>query len=154
MTWNEAAEYWVKYLDNPRPKAMKMDIEGAIDCRQNLVADLHEHNQIRQLDMFDSIAAEAIGHLVYNGQWSPTDMVNLLVSKQSDYGHGNIRAFGLFGVLVRLSDKLERFKNLSMRKADPQNETVQDTLLDIVGYCVIARMLNDGSFNLELASRK
>lgn len=145
VTWNEAAEYWVRYLDDPRPKAVKMDIESVVEYRDNLLPDCTAN------DLYDAIAAEAIGHLVYNGQWSPTDMVNLLVKKQSDYGHGNIITFGRFGTLVRLSDKIERLKNLTMRKVDPQNESVQDTLLDIVGYCVISRMLEDKTFNLELA---
>lgn len=39
--------------------------------------------------------------------------VLLLDRKQQDYGPNNISAFGLFGVVVRLNDKVERFKNLS-----------------------------------------
>ena len=36
----------------------------------------------------------------------------LLDRKQVDYGPNNITAFGLFGCVVRLNDKVERFKNL------------------------------------------
>ncbi len=39
--------------------------------------------------------------------------VRLLDRKQVDYGPENINAFGLFGCVVRLNDKTERFKNLS-----------------------------------------
>lgn len=38
--------------------------------------------------------------------------VQLLDKKQRDYGPHNISAFGLFGVVVRMNDKNERFKNL------------------------------------------
>lgn len=38
--------------------------------------------------------------------------VQLLDAKQQDYGPHNISAFGLFGCVVRMNDKVERFKNL------------------------------------------
>ncbi len=38
--------------------------------------------------------------------------VILLDKKQQDYGSSNISKFGVFGVIVRLSDKIERLKNL------------------------------------------
>ena len=77
-------------------------------------------------------------------------MVSTLVKKQLDYGHGNINKFGTTGILVRLSDKVQRFKNLSSKKLKPQVESIQDTLLDIVGYCVIGLMYDDGTFQLEV----
>ncbi len=39
--------------------------------------------------------------------------IKLLDRKQRDYGPHNISAFGLFGCVVRLNDKVERFKHLS-----------------------------------------
>ncbi len=39
--------------------------------------------------------------------------VQLLDGKQLDYGPKNISAFGLFGCVVRMNDKVERFKNIS-----------------------------------------
>src|SRR5881394_408137 len=38
--------------------------------------------------------------------------VQLLDKKQRDYGPNNINAYGLFGCVVRITDKTERFKNL------------------------------------------
>src|SRR5947207_112367 len=40
------------------------------------------------------------------------DNVVLLDKKQRDYGPHNISAFGLFGCVVRMNDKVERLKNL------------------------------------------
>ena len=51
---------------------------------------------------------------------------------------------------MRLSDKVERLINLKSKKSKAQNESLLDTLRDIVGYCVIALMLNDETFYLEL----
>jgi hypothetical protein len=39
---------------------------------------------------------------------------------------------------------------LEKRGAKPQNESVLDTWMDIVGYSAISKMLNNGTFNLEL----
>ena len=80
------------------------------------------------------------------------EMVDLLVSKQRDYGCGNINAFGLYGVLVRMSDKIERYLNLRAKDAAPENEALVDTFNDIVGYAVIATMLVKNTFNLPLES--
>ena len=46
-------------------------------------------------------------------------VVNALVfaKKQHDYGPGNISSFGEVGVLVRVSDKIARLKNLQGRVA-------------------------------------
>lgn len=84
------------------------------------------------------------------GEWSVDDLHYLLCSKQHDYGHGNILAFGIFGVVVRLSDKVARLENLLSHGEAPKNESIVDTLHDVIGYAVIARMLADEQFALEL----
>lgn len=75
----------------------------------------------------------------------------LVVSKQLDYGSGNILAFGEFGVLVRLNDKIERIKNLRRTGKSPANESVLDSWRDICGYSLISVMLLRGWFTLPLA---
>lgn len=65
-------------------------------------------------------------------------------SKQYDYGSGNIAKFGIDGVLVRMSDKIERLINLQSRNTPPQNETVKDSYSDLAVYGVIALMCLDG----------
>lgn len=77
----------------------------------------------------------------------------ILVSKQHDYGCGNILAFGVDGLIVRLSDKVARLINLLESRAEPKNESVLDTLFDIIGYAAIAHMLKAGTFELPLAQR-
>lgn len=73
-----------------------------------------------------------------------------LASKQHDYGHGNILRFGVRGIVVRLSDKSERLLNLWKRGHKSMIEPIEDTYLDILGYCVIALMLIDDVFELPL----
>lgn len=68
------------------------------------------------------------------------ECVKLLDRKHADYGPGNIAAFGEFGLTVRLSDKIERLKNL-VRMETPKNESLEDTYMDIANYGIIALMV-------------
>ena len=43
-----------------------------------------------------------------------TQIAETVISKQHDYGHQNILAFREKGLVVRLTDKLERFNNESI----------------------------------------
>jgi hypothetical protein len=79
------------------------------------------------------------------------ELYNLLCRKQHDYGHKNIDNFGLIGVAVRMCDKIARAENLRGKETNAvRNETIMDTYEDIVGYAVIALMLDGGTFGLEL----
>lgn len=86
-----------------------------------------------------------------NGMLKYDEVLDTLAKKQADYGHGNISRHGLVGIIVRLCDKVERLKNLKRNSTAPNWEAVEDTATDIVGYCVIALMLLDDTFKLELA---
>lgn len=78
-------------------------------------------------------------------------MVALLASKQHDYGAGNILRFGHEGILVRLFDKISRYDNLVTKRGHtPMNESVSDTLWDMIGYVVLDKMLLKGFFELPL----
>lgn len=66
--------------------------------------------------------------------------VQLLDSKQQDYGSGNISAFGEMGVLVRSSDKVERLKTLLKSGAKPKHESISDTWADLANYGLIGEM--------------
>jgi DNA polymerase II small subunit/DNA polymerase delta subunit B len=80
---------------------------------------------------------------------------DILVSKQLDYGPGNINnapGGAMNGILVRMNDKMERLKNLIYHsEGEPQNESIDDSLVDIANYAVIAMMVRNGSWpkNLE-----
>ncbi len=75
-------------------------------------------------------------------------IANLIVSKQKDYGTGNILAFGADGILVRVSDKVERLKNLRGKGA--MNEPQTDSWRDLAGYSILALMLEKNWFTLPL----
>ena len=82
--------------------------------------------------------------------WEVMDEIgNLLITKQSDYGPGNVNnAFGgpINGLLVRIGDKFERLKNLFKTGTLPKHESVEDSFKDMANYAVIALMVQRGTW--------
>lgn len=80
--------------------------------------------------------------------WSILDnMGNLLITKQKDYGPGNINhAYGgpINGLLVRIGDKFERLKNLYGNDIEPNHESTEDSFKDLANYAIIALMVEQG----------
>jgi hypothetical protein len=149
-TWEQSASQWVMHIASLTEESKEVNI----DKLQRLITSgricLFEQDEAPVSLLWTEIAIQAVQELRLRNEWDSGQMAALLASKQHDYGHGNITAFGLKGVLVRLSDKVERLINLKSKEA--RNESTLDTLRDVVGYCVIALMLNDDTFNLELGS--
>jgi len=77
--------------------------------------------------------------------WKVCDEIgNLLITKQADYGPGNINnAHGgaINGLLVRIGDKFERLKNLFSNKTTPNHESIEDSFKDLANYAIIALMV-------------
>ena len=76
-------------------------------------------------------------------QQNCNNLAQTLIAKNTDYGSSFDKTFELFGIvapLVRISDKYNRLVSLA-QKADNQrmveNETFEDTLLDLAGYCIL-----------------
>ena len=77
------------------------------------------------------------------------EVKDLLIAKNKSYGDNNLRKFGRFGILVRVSDKIERLKNLLENKVSTTlTETEKDTWMDIAGYAIQAvRFINEEQGN-------
>ena len=89
-----------------------------------------------------------------HGPFNKKEMVDIVCRKQHDYGHKNITNFGTIGVGIRVCDKIARIKNLT-KVGDPEvhNESLKDSYVDIVGYSMIALMLQNESFHLQLKEK-
>lgn len=61
--------------------------------------------------------------------------------KNKDYGDA-FAQHGTVGVLVRISDKMSRFTNISKRglEISVEDETLKDTLMDLHNYAAMAIM--------------
>jgi hypothetical protein len=73
-----------------------------------------------------------------------------LVKKQTDYGHDNIARFGSTGLAVRVHDKVARLENLAARGVPPENESLFDNYMDVIGYSAIGMMWEKDQFMLPL----
>jgi hypothetical protein len=149
-SWNEAIAATLTSMETFSEKR-KVDINELKKYEISLAGFVHDliYPEAAELDMGD-LGNMAVSHLKSVGAWDKDEMVQLLCKKQADYGHQNILRFGLIGLSVRLCDKIARLNTLEKRGAKPQNESVLDTWMDIVGYSAISKMLSNGTFNLEL----
>lgn len=146
-TWNEAAWAVVKEVD--RGDTIPSDLDELAYCAKRMAETVKNFQEPSQY-LFARMANNARNYLAERSLWDPEEFHNLLVGKQRDYGRGNIEAFGLAGVSVRLNDKVERIKNLTGRLENVSNEPLVDSWTDVLGYCVIATMLHNDTFKLEL----
>ncbi|MDD2635507.1 MAG: nucleotide modification associated domain-containing protein [Bacteroidales bacterium] len=65
------------------------------------------------------------------------EITQMLLKKNADYGGASFD-LGLNGNMVHLWDKVSRYKTLiGCDKKDPNFESIEDTLKDIIGYAII-----------------
>ena len=67
----------------------------------------------------------------------------LYITKNKDYGssvHDTYIKYGFTSYLVRLEDKLNRARIISQEEAKVSDEKLEDTLLDLANYAILAVM--------------
>lgn len=147
-TWEDSAAQWMLAIsdtEGQRPASIGY-MEDVIEyMRRSVMSD-----ELPRPDSFLVLARRCALLSRELESWDSGELLSLVISKQRDYGHGNINSFGIIGIVVRLSDKIERYKNLMLKKREPSNESIIDTVHDIIGYCLIALMFLDETFQLEL----
>ena len=81
------------------------------------------------------------------------EIAELVISKQKDYGKGNILNSVIdpkLAIAVRLQDKVARLANLSLHPDSAKNESLKDTANDIVGYGLLLGMVIDETFEYQM----
>ena len=69
------------------------------------------------------------------------------IAKAEAYGAKAVGRFGLFGIIVRMSDKMERLITLTTEPHTVNDdESIDDTLRDLAGYAIIALILRSGKW--------
>jgi hypothetical protein len=158
-TWEQSATQWVAHIAGLSKPVKTIQFETIRDRIDALIGITFRNEKEPNPESFIVIASPVIGYLRHVDMWDSAEMSRLLAAKQHDYGHKNIDRFGLQGIVVRLNDKYERLANLEFTRqflkegntvAPKVDETIFDTLQDIVGYCVIGLMVLDDTFKLEL----
>ena len=67
-------------------------------------------------------------------------IVNLLVKKNHDYGNSfgdQLAEDGPIVFKIRMKDKISRLRTLLTTEAQVKDESIEDTLRDIIGYCIL-----------------
>ena len=147
-TWDEAAYRQVK-----RYEQFCKDVEtkwspGAATAHLRTLRDkawIQVSTGLRRdlLRTIDAMAYTA-GDLLSDEAWD--SLPSLLVYKQRRYGCDNILRFGFQGIVIRMSDKVERLV-VQEARGDIDDE---DPAVDLIGYAVIAHMVDDETFTLPL----
>jgi hypothetical protein len=87
------------------------------------------------------------------------ELLQMFLKKHKDYGKGNILSVKELGIAMRVTEKIERLKNLLMKeelckgdiKTKPANESLEETWTDIAVYAVLAILFRRKQFqNLEI----
>ena len=80
-------------------------------------------------------------------------MLQVFCEKQDDYGPSNIGLgksiletkedikHSTTGLIIRMSDKIHRLLHLDKENKNPNNESIDDTLIDIANYCVMTQIV-------------
>ena len=64
------------------------------------------------------------------------------IRKNANYGCDGLRKFGLKGMIIRMSHKMDRLVNLGYNnEKDLNQESIEDTCLDLVNYAIYCVML-------------
>jgi len=107
----------------------KNDLNTALDDRQKLECLLHDsiHNVDESKDFRNIIEK----------------MIKLHTSKNKDYGNAFSQSYNEFGAVmsvIRINDKLNRFKTLIRQNNEVKTESITDTLIDLANYAVMTIM--------------
>jgi hypothetical protein len=152
-TWNQAS---LSALENIFSLVIRSKEESSVRVRNTLdefIRNLYDRQGGRERAMawFGCIGADALATASARGiTFTVADVHKVLVRKQRDYGPENIRRFGRQGLMIRLHDKVARLENLDGGGRGPENESIIDTFLDIIGYCTIGIMWERDEFLLPL----
>ena len=88
------------------------------------------------------------------------EQFELFAKKHLDYGMHNVSAgtnletaqekeFAMTGLWYRLSDKINRWKNMIISGRKAENETLIDTFQDITNYGIISQLVSRGMWTTE-----
>lgn len=175
-TWDSAAGITVSQIFSFNlPAGNKLeDMRAQLDCMisQNIGISPEDSVSSREMSNFWKLlalmtraaaSASEIAFFGINTERAPdkeklekliNEVSGLIIRKQRDYGSDNIMRFGRLGLLVRVHDKIARLENLAARGTKPNNESIVDNYLDVIGYCTVAIMFERGWFTLPLQELK
>lgn len=92
-----------------------------------------------------------LGHRLINliKDFNPHVLAKILVQKHEHYGPEALTRWGAIGVLIRIDSKLQRARHLKIMVTEDlikgtekiDDESFDDTMMDMVGYCILAYIM-------------
>jgi hypothetical protein len=152
-TWNIAARSAVEIIFSQVRNKPKVSLDDLRQELEKFISDLYQSpgGNSRATVHWSAIGATAVELAAKSSlQLTVVEVTDILVRKQRDYGPENIRRFGRHGLMVRMHDKIARLENLTQTRSSPNNESIADTFIDIVGYSAIGIMWEQHTFLLPL----
>ena len=163
-TWNASAGLMANNIDTKRARGVRHPhahdhdlLLGVIRNEYDTFAGVYYGAEIYEEVGANWFAAMAIMCLdmttfyaddTFEEPLSASSLIPFLTQKQLDYGYENINRFGTDGLLVRMHDKIARLENLvanrskvSINDLEINFESIEDTLADLIGYCIIGCMV-------------
>lgn len=129
------------------PDSVVYDLGDAInaicDAIEDGVDDVLAHRENDAMEAFTLAAEEAILFLRSINRWKLTRHHQLMF-----HHYRTINPMGMYGVAVRLNDMQAGLRHLQKNGARPRNDSVLDTLVDVIAHAAIARMLKAETFEL------
>lgn len=156
-TWNSAAAtvvnlmfniYMYEYADNKSGLARIRDTYSAIFANFYQKPGIVAGAELSFINL--GAIALAAASKEFNDFYDEDAAVAVLCKKQADYGPENISKFGRDGILVRMHDKIARLENLTKSGHSPNNESIKDNYLDVLGYAAVGALWESGDFLLPL----
>jgi len=93
-------------------------------------------------EFFISFGAIVVSMLKDKKGFDIGTFADFLLRKHSAYGSAPILRWGVLGVFIRIDSKVVRIANLTQQLRDEEcGESIHDTLLDLLGYCVLGYQL-------------
>lgn len=112
-TWRSAAYVALSELERKSEAVYNRYPKAHLITEVDALSDMMKEawpNDFTILFELQMLSLYAIRELIRIGEWDKHELAYLLTTKQHDYGTGNILAFGMIGIAVRMTDKLARLK--------------------------------------------
>lgn len=120
----------------PEPASLRSIEQRVSEVRDALVAGTRHPSSVRWEPLFQFIGSETLE--VMGGKFDQDAFVALLLEKHRKYGLRSLSVWRELGVLTRIDQKLARWSNLvETGSTGTHDESLIDTQMDIIGYCVI-----------------
>ena len=142
------------HIDLPgTPIELEGEVIGYIDNKKQVMSE----DTVKYGLTATEIVKKEYPHIYAGYMAIVEEQLELFSQKHLDYGMHNItagtslatedeREFALTGLWYRMSDKINRWKNLIIHSRVPNNETLIDTFQDICNYAIICQLVQQGKW--------